>query len=223
MIQKLLMLLISMALSIPASAAVIAYSGVIAPENGSGVTGTIQLTLTDLSSLMVHIVATGLEPDQTHPAHLHGKIGPGGTLLPPSPPVDLDGDGFIETPEGELAVGPPLIPLGDFAVGPSGALDTTVTVDLTSPLSFQNGATAANLNPFTNLTFEIHGLTVPQGAGAGTPNEVNGTGGYKILLPVGSAPITGAAGSAIPEPATSGMALIAIALIALQASRKKRA
>ncbi|HYD30343.1 MAG TPA: hypothetical protein VEB64_05725 [Azospirillaceae bacterium] len=31
---------------------------------------------------------------------------------------------------------------------------------------------------------ELHGLTVPQGIGAGTQGEVNGTGGYKSLLPV---------------------------------------
>ena len=32
----------------------------------------------------------------------------------------------------------------------------------------------------------IHGLTVPEGAGAGTPGEVDGTAGYKLVLPVAS-------------------------------------
>jgi hypothetical protein len=127
-------------------------------------------------------------------------------LLPPSPPADIDGDGYIESPEAEMAVGPPIIPLGDFLVPASGMLDVTRTYDLTDPATFEGGATAANLQPFQFLTFELHGMTVPDGAGAGTDYEVNGTGGYKMILPVGGGPL-----SAVPEPATVG--LVAAALI----------
>lgn len=221
MIQRLLPVLFAVALAAPTHAAVMQYSGTIAPENGSGVTGTVLLTLTDLTSLTVQISAAGLEPNEVHPAHLHGKIGPGGTLLPPTAPVDLDGDGYIETPEGELAVGPPIIPLGEFTVGPSGTLNTTTTVDLTNPLSFENGGSAATLDPFTFLTFEIHGRTVPAGAGAGTPYEVDGTGGYKILLPVGGAPITAAEVGTVPEPSTYGMIMVAAAFMAARIARRK--
>jgi hypothetical protein len=39
---------------------------------------------------------------------------------------------------------------------------------------------------------QFHGLDVPPGAGAGTPGEVDGTGGYIAGLPVSAAPLIGA-------------------------------
>ena len=36
----------------------------------------------------------------------------------------------------------------------------------------------------TGRELQIHGLEVAPGTGAGTPNEINGTGGYRAPLPV---------------------------------------
>jgi hypothetical protein len=46
-----------------------------------------------------------------HPQHIHGRVDAFGNPLPPLSPVDLDGDGFIETPEAVPAIGPPILPL----------------------------------------------------------------------------------------------------------------
>jgi PEP-CTERM motif len=177
------------------------WAATIAPVNGSGIAGTAVFTFT-ATTIDMHLVATGLEPGD-HPAHLHGIVS-GGMLLPPGTPVDTDGDGYIETPEAEAAAGPPVVNLGIFTVGPSGVLNVTQT--------YNQDTTA--LVPREFLTFEMHGMTVPEGAGAGTPHEVNGTGGYKVILPIGGGPL-----AAVPEPST--YALCAGALTLLAALRRR--
>ncbi|HYP08589.1 MAG TPA: hypothetical protein VER03_20305 [Bryobacteraceae bacterium] len=208
---------ITMAMASSISAATMSYVAPILPVNGSGVTGMASFSLIDMTSLTVHILASGLEPNQIHPAHLHGKVGPGGILLPPAPPEDLDGDGYIETPEAELAVGPPIIPLGEFLVPVSGILDVQRVYDLTDPATFGGGPIPTGFQPFEFMTFELHGMTVPQGAGLGTPHEVNGTGGYKMMLPVGSGQPT-----PVPEAATSSLLAAGAALLAVQLHRARR-
>ena len=64
----------------------------------------------------------------------------------------------------------------------------------------------------------IHGLTVPSGAGAGTPGEVDGTGGYKATLPVADGFIQAA--SAVPEP--SSLAILLVGTVGCVATMRRR-
>ena len=50
---------------------------------------------------------------------------------------------------------------------------------------------------FEGRFLEFHGLDQPPGAGAGTPGEVNGTGGYIAALPVAAGPLLGAEGAVL--------------------------
>jgi len=128
-----------------------------------------------------------------------------GNPLPPLLPADLDGDGFIETPEGEQFIGPPLLPLTPFPTASGGVVDWTNTFNI---------AGMPQLLPLNWRVVELHGLTV--GAqGAGTPYEVNGVPGYKSELPVASAML-----SEVPEPSTVLLGGLGLALV--QAFRLRR-
>ena len=72
---------------------------------------------------------------------------------------------------------------------------------------------ASDVFPLNNRAIVIHGLTVPVGAGAGTPGEVDGTGGYKAMLPVADGLIRAVA---VPEPAflaLFGVGILAVGII----------
>lgn len=47
-----------------------------------------------------------------------------------------------------------------------------------------------SITSFELTTFDLHGLTVPEGVGAGTGLEVDGTGGYKAALPIAAGRFT---------------------------------
>ena len=193
------------------SAATMTYSGVFMPVNQSGVSGTVLLTL-DGNNLTVQIDATGLEPNQMHPMHIHGRLDAMGNPLPPLPPSDQDGDGFIETPEAEPAIGPPLLPLdsppgsGNFPTAPGGMLHFLQTYTLTNML-------LTELMPLNLRTVEIHGKTTGT-EGAGTPFEVNGTPGYKAELPVASA-MPALVTESVPEPTTYSLFAAGAVLLGL--------
>ncbi|MBP2312861.1 hypothetical protein [Azospirillum soli] len=180
------------------------YVAPIAAENDSGVKGIAVLTLSN-DSLQVDVAATGLEPGQQHPMHIHGFSD--GTPSDPTAASDTDGDGFLETPEGVLAIGPILLPLvqqggtgtdnsdgGNGGSNNGGTGDNFVVADENGTVRFSE--TFTNSDAFVaqllsgsatleDRAVEIHGLTVDGNAGAGTPGEVDGTAGYKPLLPVG--------------------------------------
>jgi hypothetical protein len=186
------------------NAAPVTYVGIFMPVNGSSVAGQVTLTL-DGTSLTVRIVASGLEPDQIHPQHIHGRVDASGNPLPPLPPVDLDGDGFIETPEAEQFIGPPLLPLAPFPTATGGVVDWTNTYDISG---------IPSLLPLNTRVVELHGMTV--GAqGVGTPHEVNGVPGYKSMLPVASAMPT-----EIPEPSTVVLCAFGLGLVLLRRRRR---
>jgi hypothetical protein len=146
---------------------------------------------------------------------------------------DLDQDGFIEMLEAGRAAGPIILPLtsppgtapNGFPTAPNGVINFSEIYDLNNPAIFAGvppppaGVSNPNsglLFPLENRVVEIHGLTVPGGVGAGTPNEVDGTPGYKVVLPVASGEIfrttSGANGvGVVPEP--TSVSLLATGLI----------
>jgi hypothetical protein len=171
------------------------FAALLAPSNNSGVLGAGLVHLED-GTVTVDIHAAGLTPDEVHPQHIHG-FPDGSPSQPPTIALDADRDGFVETPEGEQAIGSVLLsltasgtPAGDAAstdfpaVGPDGRLDfhQTYTFDLGNP---EQAAIYGSLTDHLDgRALELHGLAVPAGEGAGTPNEVNGTDGYVAELPV---------------------------------------
>jgi hypothetical protein len=117
---------------------------------------------------------------------------------------DADGDGFVETAEGAAAAFGPIIASltasGDVdpALGASGDFDVaeedgrivfsrSYTLDPTDPED-QDVLTALQAQ-FDGRIIKLHGLEVAEGAGEGTPGEVNGEGGYAALLPVAAGPL----------------------------------
>ena len=96
------------------------YLATFEPLNNSGVSGTAELTL-EGNQLTITISAQGLEPNQVHPMHIHGRFedpNPGD----PGPPAprdsavptladDVDGDGFIEATESVASAGLIILPL----------------------------------------------------------------------------------------------------------------
>ncbi len=181
------------------------YFANIGALSGSGVTGGALLAVDDNNTpdnllddkLTVVIAATGLEPNQVHIQHIHGMDGTESVTPPPS--ADTDGDTFIELAEGLPFYGPILLnltsPQGSgldgFPTAPDGSIFFASTYHL-HPDATDTGhgghASGDIINNFAGLDeYEIvlHGMTVGM-LGAGTPGEVDGTAGYKLVLPVAS-------------------------------------
>ena len=188
--------------------------------SGSGVTGTTLLDLSDdKKTLTVTTTATGLEPNQDHVQHIHGLFSPSGAIADSMTPTlanDIDGDGFIELAEGGPVYGPIILPLETINT-PDGNASVTKTYDLTDPTIFGAARdtgipfTAADLMPLTFREIVVHGKSVAAGIGAGTPNEVDGTGGYLAVLPVAAGEIEAVDAVAVPEPsAIATLALIGV-------------
>jgi hypothetical protein len=175
------------------------YTTTFTALNGSGVTGEAIVGYDiQTQSITVAISAAGLEPNQVHIQHIHGFLD-GREATTPTLAQDDDRDRFIEVAEGADTYGPILLDLktnhdngsgsdnghdhsGDlsgFPTAPNGKIYFVET--------YQLPAQDLPANPMLDLReIVLHGLSVPAGAGAGTPNEVDGTGGYKVALPVAS-------------------------------------
>ncbi len=165
--------------------------------NNSGISGFAELARQD-DRLTVRVQAEGLEPNQTHIQHIHGRVGPDGEARESNVPgeaFDTDRDGFVELAEGIPSYGPVLFNLTSpqgagltgFPTAPNGKVDFEETYDLSDTGGFGMGFDASDLAPFDLREYVIHGLSVDASKGAGTPGEVDGTAGYKLVLPVASA------------------------------------
>ena len=179
----------------------------LTPANNSGVLGLARATL-DGTTLKVDVAASNLTPGQVHPFHLHGFLDDRPERLAVAAD-DADGDGRVETAEGESqAYGPVIAGLTasgnagfglevspDFPVaGPDGTLRFSQTYAL-NPSDADDARILERLDArFEGRVLEFHGLDLPPGAGAGTPGEANGTGGYQAALPVAQGPLLGVEG-----------------------------
>ena len=175
--------------------------------NNSGVAGRALLAL-DLGqgTLTVDIRARGLEPDQMHIQHIHGFTD-GTDAQSPTTLQDTDHDGYVELGEGAVQYGPILLNLSldpaDSAHdhGTAGHDHTAnamfPTADAHGRIHYQEvfhfDPTDANaqavldsLLPLGAKEVVLHGLSAPEGAGMGTDGEIDGSAGYKLVLPVAS-------------------------------------
>lgn len=218
-------------LTSPAVAAHV-YSTQFTPLNGSGVSGGATFTFNDTKTqLTININATGLEPGGVHLGHIHGVFSNGMSGTPvnsvtPPPSADTDGDGFVELAEGVPFYGPIIVDFGNVDPDGDGIVNFTQTFDLTLAGTFANGFDREDLLGSDLMSFDLrevvlHGMTVPA-VGAGTPGEVDGTAGYKAVLPVASGEIVlGVA--AVPEPATWAMMIGGFGLAGAALRRRKLA
>ena len=150
------------------------YRAALRAANGGGASGEAVLKVQG-RNLLVHITARGLEAGGIHLSHIHG-LSEGDRAVDsqcPTSAQDRDGDGFIELAEGATVYGPILTDFMNIDPDQDGNVDFTTTVSLSGN---------ASVIPLNMRHIVIHGMSVGT-AGAGTPGEVNGTAGYKVLLP----------------------------------------
>ncbi|GAB3196811.1 hypothetical protein ABID22_003482 [Pontibacter aydingkolensis] len=124
------------------------YTADIMSLNGSGVMGTATLTLKG-DMLTVNIMASGLEPNQPHPQHIHGFMDSNKNAVCPPMSADTDNDGLIELAEGAPFYGPILLSLTPFPTAPDGTINYTKTFPVT-----------AGMLPLQNNVIVLHGMTV---------------------------------------------------------------
>lgn len=160
------------------------------PLNNSGASGNASLRLSNNgSALFVHIIAKGLEPGNVHVSHIHGRSAGSQPVDSTCPTIaqDTDKDGFVELVEGQATYGPILIDFMNIDPNKDGVVDFQTVIR--NPGSF--GAL-----PLTKRHIVVHGKTVGA-VGAGTPGEVDGTPGFKTVLPVLCGEIVPAGGPGI--------------------------
>ena len=171
------------------------FIALLEPSNNSGAHGIGLLTLGQ-NRLTVEVAASGLEPNQPHPFHIHGFTDDRPSRLP-NIDQDADNDGFVESAEGATVFGSVLLALTEEGP-PSDEAEPTAypTANAEGDIRFERTFTfdpgnSEQASLFRELTerldergLQFHGLDVPDNAGQGTGNEVNGTGGYIAGLPV---------------------------------------
>jgi hypothetical protein len=151
------------------------------------------LLLRDGDILTVLTAATGVEPGQLHVQHIHG-FEDGSEATIPTLAQDDDRDGFIELAEGLDTYGPILLNLsspdgsGTFPTPSGDTFFFAEQYDLSDPA---NGDLASLLleAPLENREIVLHGMSVLEGHGAGTEGEIDGTAGYKAVLPIAAGEI----------------------------------
>ena len=192
-----------MALPAAAQAAQV-FTANLTPSSGMA-TFTLDGTMLD-----VNVQASGLD-DGMHLAHLHGLFTAGGAPANSTLPTiadDGDGDGFVELGEAAPKYGNIILNMN--SIGAGATIDYMQSFDLTDPnnFGFVNGDASmgrydvddligAMGDQFTTRELIVHGQDATA-VGAGTAGEVDGTAGFKVLLPTLGGEVT----SAVPEPAT---------------------
>jgi len=144
--------------------------------NTSG-SGKASLRLSaDRKTLLVHITARGLEAGGQHVSHIHGLSSGGQPVNSTCPTLaqDTDRDTFVELDEGLATYGPILIDFMNIDPNQDGVIDFRTTIRLTG---------SEGILPLADREIVVHGMSVGA-VGAGTPGEVDGTAGYKTVLPV---------------------------------------
>lgn len=166
------------------------YMADIGDLNGSGAQATALLAFDDdNNTVTVVIAAEGLEPGMVHPQHIHGFLN-GQDAVVPTEAVDTDDDGFIELAEGLTTYGPVLLSLTSPPGGELSGFPTAPDGSYLFTQTYQLPAQDLPADPMLWLReIVLHGMTVPEGPGAGTPGEVNGTNGYLPTLPVAAGEI----------------------------------
>lgn len=175
------------------------YATQLTTLNNSGVTaGAVVVVDTAHDRVTVEVNASGLEPGQVHPQHIHGFTD-GTVAKTPTLAADTDHDGFVELAEGQKTYGPIQLDLAlnpDQSASDSGSPQfptaddngnlhyvETFVFDPNDPKAQQ---VLSSITPMNEKEIVIHGESVAAGSGAGTPGEVDGTAGYKPVLPVAS-------------------------------------
>jgi hypothetical protein len=203
------------------------FAANITQLNNSGASGLAMLTVDSTAmTLTVQVDAVGLEPDVDHLMHIHGLLGGDGSSGNPAldsqtPTLadDADGDGFIEVLEGLPRYGDIILTLGTMNT-PTGSFSYNEVFDLTDDSLFGSPVSgadyvAADLMPLDFREIVIHGLSVDGTAGAGTMGEVDGTPGFKLVLPAAAGELV-----AVPEP--TSLTLLGLAIAGLAAARYRR-
>lgn len=147
------------------------------PLNSSGASGQAQLRLSDDGKMLTVIIqATGLEAGAVHISHIHGLSENGQSVdsTCPTSAEDSDKDGFVELAEGAVKYGPILVDFMNIDAGGDGKVNFRKEFDI-------SGSQSAL--PLQMRHIVVHGKTVGA-VGAGTPGEVDGTAGFKTVLPV---------------------------------------
>ncbi len=169
--------------------------------NNSGVDGYAVLFLNEeTQTLTVHIRAEGLEAGKVHAQHIHG-FADDKDAKSPTIAQDDDLDGFVELAEGLDTYGPIQLNLTTESGDPkqlTGMMGIAFpTADADGDIRYTETFRFDRSDPDQKMVFDgitpleakeivLHGLTVQEGSGRGTMGEVNGTAGYKGVLPVAS-------------------------------------
>ncbi|WP_228851524.1 hypothetical protein [Aegicerativicinus sediminis] len=117
--------------------------------NNSGVTGMAKLMI-DGTQLTVHIMAHGLEANQTHAQHIHGFSDTNRNATCPDESADTDMDGIVSLVEGIPFYGGVLISLTDFPMA-----DENGNIDYMNTFTIPKDA-----RPLQNNAIVLHGMTI---------------------------------------------------------------
>lgn len=153
------------------------YHADLVQLNNSHASGAADVTLSPNGrSINVHITARGLQRGGVHVSHIHGLSSNGRPVNSTCPTIrqDTDHDGFVELAEGQQTYGPILVDFMNIDPDANGVVDFHKVFQLDG---------TSNVLPLDDRHIVVHGMSVGA-VGAGTPGEVDGTAGYKTVLPV---------------------------------------
>ncbi len=132
------------------------YAADLAELNDSGATGVATVEVKG-NRLTVNIEATGLEPGEVHPQHIHGFVGPDNAVCPPEAAADDDPNddpALISVAEGLPFYGAIQLPLEPF---PTADADGNVSFNQTFKIT---GQQVRDLRDLGDEAIVLHGLDV---------------------------------------------------------------